>query len=160
MEVAKVILGEGGMSGRKREPQRPADVDVDIEQHYHLFAGGARFIVMRHSHVWCPPTDVVEDGDRLVVLVEIAGVREEDFQIAVKERHLAITGKRPSPLASQSGYYQLEIRYGDFRTDVMLPWAVAEDAIRATYSDGFLRVELPRVGARRVHVVDANKSDE
>ncbi len=148
------------MSGRKQEPQRSADADVDVEQHYHLLSSGRRFIVMRHSHVWHPPTDVVEHGDLLIVLVEVSGMKDGDFHVSVKERHLTITGRRPSPLASQSGYYQLEIRYGDFRTDVMLPWVVAEDDIQAIYSDGFLRVELPRARERRVRVVDVDKSDE
>lgn len=146
------------MLGQKREPQRPADVDV--ERHYHLFAGGRRFIVMRHSHVWHPPTDVVELEDRLLVLIEVAGMKEGNFHIAIQDRHLIITGRRPSPLTSQSGYYQLEISYGDFRSDVILPWAVAEDDIQAAYNDGFLKVELPRARGRRVHVVDVNKSDE
>jgi HSP20 family protein len=148
------------MSEQKREPQRPADVDVDVEQHYHLLSTARRFVVMRHSHVWHPPTDMVEHEDLLIVLVEVAGMKEGEFHVAIKDRHLIVTGRRPSPLASPSGYYQLEIRYGDFRTDVILPWAVAEEAIQATYSDGFLRVELPRAREQRVRIVDVDKSDE
>jgi HSP20 family molecular chaperone IbpA len=52
-------------------------------------------------------------------------------------------------------YHQLEIRYGEFRTEVYLHWAVEHDGIVATYSDGFLQVVLPKIHSRRVRVGEA-----
>lgn len=146
------------MSGRKHGTQQPIDVDVSAE-HYHLFASGRHFIVMRHSHVWSPPTDVVEHADCITVLVEVAGMRQDDFQVAVKDCHLIITGTRPSPHVPQSAYYQLEVQYGGFRTDVILPWAVDEANIEVTYQDGFLKIQLPRAQPHRVYGEDPNKPD-
>jgi HSP20 family molecular chaperone IbpA len=53
----------------------------------------------------------------------------------------------------------MEIRYGDFRTEVFLHWAVEQEDIVATYTDGFLQVMLPKVGARQVRVVQVNNEN-
>jgi len=47
----------------------------------------------------------------------------------------------------------MEIRYGDFRTEVYIPWAIIEDEIEATYEDGFLKVILPKAKAQKVRII-------
>ena len=47
----------------------------------------------------------------------------------------------------------MEILYGQFETEVHIPWTVDEDGVKATYQDGFLSVLLPKVMPRRVPVV-------
>ena len=46
------------------------------------------------STSWRPPTDVYEVDDDLIVRVEIAGMREEDFSIELNGRILSIRGMR------------------------------------------------------------------
>jgi HSP20 family molecular chaperone IbpA len=46
----------------------------------------------------------------------------------------------------------MEVHFGEFRTDVDLPCPVDEEHIEAEYNDGFLRVRLPKLQARRVDV--------
>jgi len=48
----------------------------------------------------------------------------------------------------------MEICYGDFETEVYLPWAIVEDEIEATYEGGFLEVVLPKARAQKVPVVE------
>jgi hypothetical protein len=38
-----------------------------------------------HSGIWTPPTDVYETEENLVVKMEVAGMREEDFEVSVEE---------------------------------------------------------------------------
>ena len=57
----------------------------------------------------------------------------------------------------RGAYHQLEVRQGEFRTDVTLPWAPNEDRIEASYEDGFLIVELPRSAPEQVRVVPVTK---
>jgi HSP20 family protein len=144
------------MSAQKRVIRKQEDADI---VHYHVMAGGQQFLVLRHSHVWHPPTDVMEDDGRLYVLIEIAGMQKGEFHVTLDDRHLTVSGVREPEGRTCSAYHQLEVRFGEFRTDVVLPWAVQEDAIEATYSDGFLRVELPRARSHKVHVVDVAKTD-
>lgn len=111
------------------------------------------WVVFRHVRAWEPPTDVYENEGGLVVQVEIAGLREDDFSITLSERVLVIEGTRRDPEPKRA-YHQIEIRYGEFRAEVYLPWSVDPDRVEATYESGFLRVLLPRPPAHRVPVVD------
>jgi len=108
--------------------------------------------------VWQPPTDVYETDESAVVVVEIAGLAAGDYQVSLTGRVLVVTGERRDP-AGKLAYQQMEIRYGRFRTQVHLPWALDTDGQTATYEDGFLRIALRKAQSRRVPV-RVNPDDE
>ena len=95
------------------------------------------------SSVWDPPTDVYEIEGAYIVRMEIAGMREEDFDVSLQKDSLYIAGFRPD-LPSIRAYYQMEIRSGKFATVVELPGAVDDDQATAEYRDGFLTITLPK----------------
>ena len=128
-----------------------AEID---SSHVHTAVVANQYVLVRHSHTWSPPTDIFEIDDSLLVLVEIAGMQKGNFNVAIGERHLIISGSRPAPHNIKAAFHQMEVRHGDFRVDVDLPWSVDEDRVEATYDDGFLRVSLPKVKAQHIHVVD------
>jgi HSP20 family protein len=101
--------------------------------------------------VWQPPTDVYETDDSAVVIVEIAGLRPGDYQVSLAGRTLEVSGERRDP-AAKLAYQQLEIRYGKFRTQVQLPWALELSEQTAVYEDGLLKIVLRKAQARRVPV--------
>ena len=101
--------------------------------------------------VWRPPTDVFETDDSAVVIVEIAGLAEGDFEISLDGRVLIVSGERHDP-AEKLAYQQMEIRYGRFRTEVHVPWALESSGQSAVYEDGFLRITLRKAQSRRVPV--------
>jgi HSP20 family protein len=96
-----------------------------------------------HSGVWSPPTDFYETVEALVIRVEIAGMREEDFEVILENDTLFISGSRPD-LPERRAYHQMEIRFGKFTTAVGLPGPVDVDKARAEYKDGFLTVTIPK----------------
>jgi len=94
---------------------------------------------------WRPPTDVYETPEGLVVKMELAGMREQDIEISLDEKTLLISGFRPDDRPSERiSYYQMGVNYGPFAVQIFLPWPVQEDAVSATYDDGFLLIRLPR----------------
>jgi HSP20 family protein len=101
--------------------------------------------------VWRPPTDVYETESEIVVKVEVAGMREQDFEIAFVDRRLVIQGRRHDP-EGKIIYQNMEIRYGDFYTAVQINLPLDSAAIEATYREGFLYVHLPKAQEHRVHV--------
>lgn len=101
-----------------------------------------------------PPTDVIELPDRMLVLVEIAGMRANQIAVAISGRELVISGVRERPLMSATGYHQMEVGYGEFRVGVTLPYSVERDSVTATYRDGFLQVELPREPESRQYRIE------
>lgn len=124
------------------------------ETHYHILRGVGQILVVRHIHVWHPPTDVLEEEDRLVIIVEIAGMKEGDFKVYVTGQRLIISGTRSTPSMTPAAYHQLEVRYGEFQVEVALPWKVDDTAIAARYDDGFLRVDLPKQEQQTVRRVE------
>jgi HSP20 family protein len=106
-------------------------------------------MVYRARRHFVPPTDVIELPDRLVIRVEIAGMRPDDFQISLLNRQLQISGFRERPASPSAAYHQVEINYGDFSVDFKLPFVAEPDAIHATYNDGFLQVEVMRRSEQR-----------
>jgi HSP20 family protein len=143
------------MSAKKVPPRH----DLEIREPYvHIQAGGRQYLVVRTSHIWRPATDVMEDENRLYVIVEIAGMQHGEFTVTLTDRRLTITGIRALPTRVRAAYHQLEVRYGEFRSDVALPWAVDDDGIAARYEDGFLYIELVRSQQESVRVVPVDKN--
>ena len=108
-----------------------------------------------HQHrsrprTWRPPTDVYETDEAVIVKVEIAGMNPEDIQISFVDRVLTVRGSRRDTDAKLS-YHCLEIPYGEFDSEVVLPGLYDEDAIEARYESGFLRIVLPKL--KREHHV-------
>jgi len=103
--------------------------------------------------VWKPLTDVFENEEAIVVRVEIGGMREEDFSIYLEEHHLIIEGNRMDPL-ERKAYYQMEIPYGEFYTEVVIPVPVDTENITAIYREGFLRIVLPKARSHLITVKD------
>ena len=107
--------------------------------------------VQVRAGVWSPPTDVYETENAYVVRVEIAGMREEDFDITVENNFLSISGSRPD-VPERRAYQQMEIRFGKFETVVGMPGPIDLEASRADYSEGFLTVTLPKAQSNQIQV--------
>jgi HSP20 family molecular chaperone IbpA len=95
------------------------------------------------SNVWSPPTDVYETAENCVIKVEVAGMREEDFEVAIEDNVLLISGHRPD-LNERRAYHQMEIRSGKFAIAIDLPGPVEVEKAIAEYKDGFLTIYLPK----------------
>jgi HSP20 family protein len=138
--MVKVVL--------KSDRERPGwlvfgDVDYQV--------GGSHRRISSRSHVWRPPTDVYETEDAVVVRVEIPGMREADFSIFLEDRNLIISGVRPDR-PERRAYQQMEIHFGEFRTDIALHSPVDTDTVEAEYDDGFLRLVLPKTKPRHIKI--------
>ena len=94
--------------------------------------------------VWSPPTDMYETENEYVVRVEVAGMRESDFEVLFEGGFLLINGVRPD-VAERRAYHQMEIRFGKFSTAIGIPGPVDLDASTAEYRDGFLTVIMPKL---------------
>ncbi len=95
------------------------------------------------SNVWKPLTDVYETEDSVVVKMEIAGLRDEDLEVAVQGNVLTVSGIR-SDISERRAYHQMEIPFGRFEIAIDLPLPVDLENAGAEYKDGFLTVILPK----------------
>ena len=130
----------------KLQPSDPQSVG-EIEQqsgHFHWRMSG-------RAHIWRPPTDVYVTEDAVVVRVEIAGMQDAEFSVALDGRILSIRGMR-SDSPERRAYHQMEIRLGEFLTEVEIHWPVDNQGVLAEYQDGFLKVILPKAKPHRIEI--------
>jgi len=132
----------------KPDMQRPG---FYILQDIRNLSETARLRMAVHPHAWRPPTDVFETEQMVVVRVEIAGMDETGFTIILDGRHLSIRGVR-SDVPERRAYHQMEIRFGEFSSDVELPSDVSSEHIEAVYSSGFLQIRLPKLRPVKIKV--------
>lgn len=101
------------------------------------------------STSWSPPTDVYETEESCVVKLEVAGMRDEDFEVAFENNILLIRGIRPDLPNERRAYHQMEIRFGHFEIAVEVPVVIEIEKANAEYKDGFLVITLPKVNSKR-----------
>ena len=93
---------------------------------------------------WAPNTDVYFTEEGLVIMVEVAGIRREHLEIAVEGNRIAITGHRPDCCRGPNcRFLMMEINYGHFESVIELPGGYDLARARASYQNGFLRVDVP-----------------
>lgn len=97
------------------------------------------------NRLWRPPTDVRETDDEVVVLVEIAGVKQSEVSITLKDNILTVKGERKnSPMREGCCYRNLEIYTGRFERNIYLPETVDTEKVKASYRDGFLEITVAK----------------
>lgn len=107
------------------------------------------------NRFWQPRVDMHETPDAVLVKMEIAGMKAERFRVWLSndDRILTVSGERTESgeeRVERVRCYQLEIYFGPFERQIVLPGdaRVDRDGIVASYRDGILVVTLPkRVGA-------------
>jgi len=117
---------------------------------FNQFSGWPHTPVLTDERRWRPPTDVYETNDSLIIICEIAGMQEDDFEITIEENELTIRGERnESPTEGKTTYHNKEIENGPFERNFRMPEYVNTDAIVATYRNGFLEVKLRKTTLSR-----------
>ncbi len=95
---------------------------------------------------FCPPMDIYETEDHLVVVIEVAGMRSEDIHVVFNKGILSISGTRTEPSSPvKIRLHQMEIDYGNFERTLRIPFPVKADGIKATYREGFLLITMPKI---------------
>jgi HSP20 family protein len=121
------------------------------QENPYLVSGLVSWRAGSRPRVWRPPTDLFEVEDKIVVRVEVAGMSEGDFSISIDQNILSIAGTRPE-IEERRAYYQMEIPFGEFSTEVEIPSPVTIDEVRAEYRDGFLMVTLPKAKPKEIKI--------
>lgn len=92
-----------------------------------------------------PTTDVIDAGDKIVVVMELPGVRKEDIDIRVLENRLIVSAERKEEeRIEREGYLRKERYFGKFHIEIPLPTRVVPEKTRARYANGVLEIELPK----------------
>jgi HSP20 family protein len=80
-----------------------------------------------------------------IVTAELPGFDPDEIDISVEDRTLTVTGSRaPEEVAEDATIHRQERSYGRFSRALRLPFEVEADQVEATFTNGVLRISLPR----------------
>lgn len=92
-----------------------------------------------------PAVDVYEDSQKVVLKLEVPGIRTEDLDIRVEGRTLVVRGERKFETEEkEENFHRIERRYGSFTRSFTLPATVDTESIDAQSADGVLTISLAK----------------
>jgi len=101
-----------------------------------------------------PAAEMTETDEAIDLKVELPGLKPEDVDIQVTEDAVVISGDRKSETQSEdNGLTRSEFYYGSFRRVVPLTTRIDNSQATADYSDGILKLHLPKAADERNKVV-------
>jgi HSP20 family protein len=105
---------------------------------------------------WSPSVDIYENKDQIVLEAELPGMKQEEFDLSIENNILTLRGERQFEKKEEAdNYHRVERAYGSFTRSFTLPNTVSGEGATADYSNGVLRVVIPKreeVKARRIEI--------
>lgn len=156
-EEKKELAPQEPVSGKHRELQRFGSTFEEMERMFDdLFQ--RRFF----APSWIPrfkfpeatdvnaSVDMFEEGENLVIKVEIPGIKKEEISIDLSGDTITISGeKKAEERVERKDFYRVERSFGSFSRRLRLPVAVELDKASASFKDGVLEIRMPKSGAEK-----------
>jgi HSP20 family protein len=102
------------------------------------------------------PTDVHEEDDRFLLSADMPGVEAKDIEVSAEDGVLTIRAERLTRTrADSASVANVKSVSGTFLRRITLPVAAQAEAIKASYANGVLEIDIPkqaRVETRRIPV--------
>lgn len=110
-----------------------------------------------------PKIEVSENKKQVTVSAEIPGVAEKDIDVEISsDGYLTISGEKHQEHSDNDGNsYFSEISYGMVKRTIPLPWDLNLEKAEASYDDGVLKIEIPKIQQekQKVKKLNVNKKD-
>jgi len=92
-----------------------------------------------------PPVDIYEDEHKIVLKLEVPGMKQEDLDVQLENNVLTVKGERKFETEEkEENFHRIERRYGSFYRSFTVPNTVNPEGVKASYETGVLRVELEK----------------
>ena len=97
-----------------------------------------------------PAVDIYEDEHKLVLKLEVPGVKQEDLEIRLENQTLTVKGeRRVEAEEKEENFHRIERRFGSFVRSFTLPQTVDGSSVSAKYDAGVLAIELAKKEAAK-----------
>lgn len=101
--------------------------------------------LFRRSGCAVPPTNITETEEAFELELAVPGMPKDQFSIEVENNVLTISSvKKEENEENGRNYARREFLAGCFTRSFMLPKSVDTEKIKAEYTDGILKVSLPK----------------
>jgi len=92
-----------------------------------------------------PAVNISETDNDLVIEVAAPGMRKQDFKLEINDNQLSISYGRESKNENNEGnHWRREFNFESFERTFSLPAMVESERISAGYTDGILRISIPK----------------
>jgi len=98
----------------------------------------------RETRVFTPAVDIIEEDNDIVILADMPGVDQNSVDITLEEDLLTIYGKIEPEIPANHKLVISEYGIGDYQRTFTLSNEIDKEHIKATVSDGVLRLVLPK----------------
>ncbi|MFA5178594.1 MAG: Hsp20/alpha crystallin family protein [Candidatus Paceibacterota bacterium] len=89
--------------------------------------------------------DVYETEEDLVIQSAIAGIKNEDIDIALENDIIIIKGERINPTEDEDkNYFTRECYFGPFYREIIIPREIDASLIDANIKNGMLIIRMPK----------------
>lgn len=132
---------------RKREVGRPlSGLQQEMNRLFENFFGDTFVEPFGGAGEWSPALDVAETEGAFLVRAELPGLDPDNVEITLTGDTLTIKGEKKEEKEEKTkSFHRVERSYGSFQRSVQLPVSVKADAVAATFKNGVLTIELPKV---------------
>ncbi len=116
-------------------------LDVLRRRLYRLLENGPEESVVSTASPWTPAAEIGLAADRLVLLVELPGVKRDQVEVNIEGATVTVSGERQRPAEDQERRLrQAERPWGRFSRSFTLPWPLDADSASAKLEAGVLTV--------------------
>lgn len=96
-----------------------------------------------------PAANISETNGSYLVEMAAPGLKKEDFKIKLEEDMITISSEKESETKTEEkDFSRREYNYSSFSRTFQLPEMVNQDKVKASYHDGVLKIELPKLEAK------------
>ena len=104
----------------------------------------------RAARPWSPAVDILETENDVILKADLPDVKLEDIEVRVENQTLSLKGERKFEKEdSKNGFHRIERSYGAFARSFTLPPSVDAERVNAAYTNGVLKVTLPKKEAAK-----------
>lgn len=98
--------------------------------------------------------DVFQTEGEFCVQAPIAGVGQNDIDIAIENGMLIIRGERREPISGkEKKYFYQECYWGPFSRQIILPEDVNSEKIKASLKNGILVIRIPKAEPKNKKII-------
>lgn len=110
-----------------------------------FFAKGDSYLRPTDLGLKVPAANVVDGESSYEIELAVPGKQKEDFKIEIENGAISISSQTETTKESDNkSFARKEYSYESFERSFRLPENVKESAIEATYTDGVLKIVLPK----------------
>ncbi|HDM35659.1 MAG TPA: Hsp20/alpha crystallin family protein [Candidatus Syntrophoarchaeum butanivorans] len=102
-----------------------------------------------------PSVDLIDKDDKLLLKADMPGISKDGIKVEIKGDRIEISAEaKKEEEEKEEGYIRRERRYTRYYRSIPLPEKVDPEKVEASFKDGVLSIEMPKVEAKEVKRIE------